>query len=457
MKATFHKRIHHLRIKVKQTAGRIHRRLGDRVTLYLLAVIIGIFCGFGAFLLKTFIHAFTRLFTPGNVFAAGSVWLLLIPLAGIILTGVICRYGFRMVVEHGVDQLNRSLKRRDYNISPKLTVAPIVASSVTLGFGGSAGAEGPIAYTGAALGSNIGKFFGLPPGVLKILIGCGAGAGIAGIFIAPIGGMLFTLEVIGMAMNTVTVIALLCSCLTAGATTFVCMGMSLDVPYYFHQPFTVAALVPTLFLGVFCGLYSLYYSFWMDRTERFLNRLNNPWVKNIIAGLTLSILIFLFPTLYGEGYSVTDCLINNSHKLLFGSTLFTPTTAWGLLAVLGGILLVKAIATQTTNSGGGVGGDFAPTLFIGSIAGYFYATLASQLLGLDIIPANFALFGMAGVMAGAIKAPLMAIFLVTEMTGDYSMFFPVTVTALTSYMIVRLFSRITGEKIYPSWQHIETR
>lgn len=439
MSDTFQLTISKISDKLRSGGERVRNVCGTKTSLVILTTFIGILCGAAAALLKFLIASITSLFTPGSLFTTGSVWLIIVPLLGIMLTGIVCRYLFKTKLEHGCEQLAVSLKEGKYRMNKKLTFAPIIASSITLGCGGSAGSEGPIAYTGAALGSNVGKLFKMPDHIMMILIGCGAGAGIAGIFKAPIGGALFTLEVLGMALNTTTIIALMSCCLAAGATAYLLSGCTLDVPYFSHIAFEFNTTGAVLLLGIFCGVYSVYYSFWMKQTRINLDRLQNPWVKNLIAGSTIAILIYLFPTLYGEGYNVADKLINNQSDNIFGSALLQPgTSTWAIIGIVAAILAVKAIATQSTNSGGGVAGDFAPTLFAGSLAGFLFALTANTVAGTSLPTANFALYGMAGVMAGAIKAPLMAIFLVVEMTGDYGLFFPIMLTALASYSVILL-------------------
>lgn len=428
--------------------ARLHLDPGEKKTILLLAVVVGLLAGGAAALLKYLIGKLTHLLTGGIPAGEPSLWFILIPVAGVFIAALYCRYIARANVEHGCEKIADALKASSFRLPSKLTVTPIIASTITLGCGGSAGSEGPIAYTGAAIGSNVGKFFGCPPQALRLLIGCGAGAGIAGIFKAPIGGALFTLEYLGLGLSTITVLALIICCVIAGMTALAWSGFTLDVNYIPHVPFESWTFWAIILLGVFTGLYSLYYSFWMSRVEKFYDRFRHPWLKWLVSGLTIGVLLFLFPTLYGEGYGVGSQLIDGSTGILSSHSIFKGSSEWVLPAIVAATLAVKAIATQSTNSGGGVGGDFAPTLFSGALAGYLFATVANMWLGCELPVANFALYGMAGVMAGAIKAPLMAMFLVAEMTGDYAMFFPIMVTAGVSWLLVRLSGRRFGIRFH---------
>lgn len=423
-----------------------------KVGLFVMAVLIGIVTGAAAALLKTVIGLITEWLRPLHL-GSGPDWtMLLIPVAGIVLTGIYQRYILRHKISHGVDILVNDLAEKHYSLSPRLTYAPVIASSLTLGFGGSAGSEGPIAYAGAAIGSNAGRLFGADRSVLYILIGCGAGAGIAGIFKAPVGGALFTLEVLGMTLTTVSVIALFASTVTAALTAYILSGCTMDITWTHNQAFDPAIIIPVVALGVFCGLYSVYYSFVMKRMERVYNSVANPWVKNVFSGLVLAVAIFIFPELYGEGYGVISGVINDGWPGEFGAALISGIDAgrWTLPCVLGGILLLKCFACSASNSGGGVAGDFAPTLFAGCIAGLFFGIMANNLFGLGLAPHVFAYVGMAGVMAGVIRAPLMAIFLTAEMCNGFDYLLPLVTVSLISYGMVMA---VTHTKFY----HVDHR
>ena len=362
-------------------------------------------------------------------------------MTGILLAVLFQRFVARRKLEHGTDQLGKMLTRGDYAVPSIFAWGPLVAAVMTLGFGGSAGAEGPIATSGGTVGSLLSRKLKMPPQLVKIMIGCGAGAGIAGIFKAPIGGVLFTIEVMGMELATIPLLALVIACLVSGMTCYGLTGFTLDVPLTQAVHFDPSNWAWVPLLGVFCGLYSCYYT-WIGQRLRhmFVRQIGQKWVNAILSGLILGVALIVFPILYGEGYESMARLIDGD---------LTPIVSHGLWARWGmtpgivtvallclGISIMKPIACIATNSGGGVAGDFAPTLFAGCIAGLFFGCGLDAAFGLGLPHDSLALCAMAGVMAGVISAPLMAIFIVVEMTGYFGMTFPVMLCAISSYATV---------------------
>ncbi len=417
------------------------KHVSDTVFTFVVAVLIGLCTGIGAFVLKYLITHISTYLTQNLVLTGGNLHLLILPFIGIILTGIYVRYVAREPLTHGTSCIMHDVSKGTYRLKGGLTYAPIIGCAITLGCGGSAGSEGPIAYAGAAMGSNIGRLFRVHPRFLMMLVGCGAGAGIAAIFKAPVGGMLFTLEVLRMELTTMSILMLLSACIISALTAYVLSGCTIDLDYVNAVPFDTSTLPYVLLLGVFCGVYSLYYSGVMKRMDRFFAGLRNPWIKNILAGLSISILVFLFPAFYGEGYDIIGKVLNGAPQDIACYSLFYPAGAdsLSLLVIVGCIVLFKSFITSATNSGGGVGGDFAPTLFAGSMAGLLFVMSLNMHFGTQLDSGNFAYYAMAGVMAGAIHAPLMAIFLTVEMTGQYNLLLPLTITAALSYGIVKLF------------------
>lgn len=414
-------------------------RMSQKSILFTVAFIVGLLTGTCAFLLKKAIGGVSELLV-GNIPADGPDWMLLVwPVVGIVLTGIYVRYILRDNVEHGVAQLLVDIADRKVYINPRLMYGSMVASTLTLGFGGSAGSEGPIACTGAAIGSNVARWCGLSRRMVMIMIGCGAGAGIAGIFKAPFGGMLFTLEVLKMELTTVSVIALIIAAVTASTMAYVLSGMTFDLPWIDVAAFDTSALPYIIVFGVFCGFYSYYYAMVMKKLGARYGSIRNPWVRNISSGAALAVILFFFPMLYGEGYSVIGDIINGNNAEVFRGSLFAPHSGsvTTLIIMTALALLVKCWAACSSNSGGGVAGDFAPTLFAGALAGLLFATGMNELFDLHLSTANFALVGMASVMAGAIRAPLMAIFLTVEMAASYTFFLPILIGASVSYAIVK--------------------
>lgn len=416
----------------------------DIVFAYILAIVIGICAGFCAFLLKWMIGKVTGWLTGGTDTASDRWIYFVIPVAGIVLTGIFVRYVVRMDITHGVSKLIVNLKRQIYKIKARILVSPMLASTLTLGFGGSAGSEGPIAYTGAAIGSNLARIFGLSPQLMMIMIGCGAGAGIAGIFKSPVGGFLFTLEVLRIELSTVSVIAVLVSSIAGAMTAYVLSGCTPDVVFAGIHPFDSDLILLFIALGIFCGIYSLYYSAVMKRMQKAYLAIKNPWIRNISGGMVLGAAILLFPSLYGEGYDVIAKMLATDYAAVASGSLWERFVdhPWSIIFMCAGIIMIKCFAASASNSSGGVAGDFAPTLFAGCFAGLFFALIINHLYPEAQLPAEeFAFVGMGGVMAGAIRAPLMALFLTVEMTGCYSLFLPVLIVCGISSVIVWLFSR----------------
>ncbi len=317
----------------------------------------------------------------------------------------------------------------------------MLASSITIGFGGSVGAEGPIVYTGAAIGSNLGRVFRMSPRILMILVGCGAAAGIAGIFKAPIAGMLFTIEVLMIDLTTVSVMPLLIASITAATVAYVFTGY--DVEFFFVQsePFQTWKIPYVIIMGVFLGFVSLYFTRSMNMMENIFRKLHTPWKKIMVGGVILALLVFLFPPLYGEGYTAITHLLNDNASTIVNNSIFYDdrTNVWWILGFIGALVFLKAFATSATNGGGGVGGTFAPSLFVGCMAGYFFAFGLNTLFDLDLPCRNFALMGMAGVMSGVMHAPLMGIFLTAELTGGYDLFLPLLMASTISYGTIKMF------------------
>lgn len=415
----------------------VRERTPRGVFVLMLAVFVGVVTGSGAFALKWIIDAIVRLLT-GHIRGISMLYFFL-PLAGIILSAIFQRYIIRHRIEHGTEEIKKDIANKSYWLRPDLLYAPIVANSITLGFGGSAGSEGPIAYTGAAVGSNVAKMFRLPPDMMVMMIALGAGAGIAGIFKSPVGGAMFTIEVLRVELSTILVVGLFAACIVAAMTAYLWSGCTPDVAFIPVDNFEPSIIPAVLVLGVFCGLYGSYYSYTAHRTRQILESLTNLWQRNAVAGVCLGAIVFLFPVLYGEGYGVLGHVINVPDPSLLGNSLFAGAAShvWGLMAFVGGVLLLKGIAATLTNSGGGVAGDFAPTLFAGCMAGFFFATLANTLFCFDFDTQTFALIGMAATMSAIIRAPLMSIFITAEMTWNYEFFLPLALAAGVSYFVSR--------------------
>lgn len=415
------------------------RNIPDLLFLIILSIITGLIAGFAAFLFKTLISLISKQFISRIEDHTFNWWIIIVPVAGILITGIFTRYIVRTNLTHGVAQLMRDIKHKTFRLRHNITFSPIVGGSITLGMGGSSGAEGPIAYTGAAIGSNIAQFLGLDKNMMKTLVGCGTSAGIAGIFSAPIGGLMFGLELLHIDLSVNAILATVTACLTAYLTVFACKGFNPDLTFLPNESYTTEMIPLVLLLGVFCGLYCLYYSSITSRLDTFYKKISNPWIRNITGGLFIGTILFLFPSMFSVGYPVIGDVINGDGiAITKGSIIETFNLGdWSLMATAIGILLCKCWAVASTNSSGGVGGDFAPTFFAGSIAGFLFATFCNHYFDTQLPVGVFAYLGMAGVMAGAIEAPLMTIFITLEMTQTYRFSLPIVLCVMTSYVFVK--------------------
>lgn len=396
------------------------QHIKERNFVIILALVVGIACGFAAQLLKYLIHVISHLL-KANLSLTDANWLYLVyPVVGILIVTLFIRFVVKDNISHGVTRVLYAISRRKSRLKKRNMYASLVASSITIGFGGSVGAEGPIVFTGAAIGSNVGQAFRLSPRILMLLVGCGAAAGIAGIFRAPIAGMLFTLEVLMIDFTGVTVMPLLISSISGATVAYILEGYSAEFFFAQSEPFAMSKIPYAILLGIICGLMSLYFT------------------RAMLAGL-----IFVFPPLYGEGYESINTLLAGDYSKVVDGTFFyvDRDSTWFIAIFIGAILLMKVFATSATNGAGGVGGTFAPSLFVGALCGFLFAYILNNMFdgGVGISNKNFCLMGMAGVMSGVMHAPLMAIFLTAEMTGGYDLFLPLLIVSALSYMTIRIF------------------
>lgn len=409
----------------------------------ILALIVGIICGVAAQLLKFLIHLIGSSLTAGFN-ATSENWLYLVyPVVGIILTVLFVKYVVKENISHGVTKVLYAISRRKSRLKIKNMYASLIASSITIGTGGSVGAEGPIVYTGAAIGSNFGQAFRMSPKILMILVGCGAAAGIAGIFRAPIAGMLFTLEVLMIDLTGMTVMPLLLSSIAGATVAYVMEGYTAEFFFTQSEPYLTSRIPWTIALGVVCGLMSYYFTKVMFMMESFFKKIKQQWLKILIGGTIIACLVFLFPPLYGEGYSTITSLLDGDVESVVNASLFyvDRDNIWFLLLFIFAITMTKAFATSATNGAGGVGGTFAPSLFVGALTGFLFASVINQFdLGVTLSLKNFTLMGMAGVMSGVMHAPLMAIFLTAEMTGGYDLFLPLLIVSALAYFTIQCFT-----------------
>lgn len=418
--------------------------ISERTFLLILAFVIGLLSGFAALLLKFLISLIASTLSEHLTISGANYLYLVYPVIGILIVGIYVRFIVRDNISHGVTRVLYAISQNKSRLKLHNTYTSVVASSITIGFGGSVGAEGPIVNTGAAIGSNLGSLFRMSPQILMMLVGSGAAAGVAGIFKAPIAGMLFAIEILMIDLTTVSVMPLLISSITAATVSYIFTGYSPEFVFDQSEAFVTSRIPFTILLGIVCGFTSLYFTKAIGFMESIFSKLHNPWYKFALGGVVLSGLIFCFPPLYGEGYEAITNLLNGDPSTLFDGSVFYSfkDNVWFVLLFLLMIILTKVFATSATNGGGGVGGTFAPSLYVGCMTGFLFAYLINTLgffPGYELSCKNFALMGMAGVMSGVMHAPLMAIFLTAEMTGGYQLFLPLLIVSTISYCTVRLF------------------
>ncbi len=420
------------------------RYLTDRQFLLILSFIIGVCTALAGYTLKHLVEYIKELLTQGFD-VTGVNWLYLVyPALGILITGLVVRYIIRDDISHGITKILYAISRRQSRIKRHNVWSSIMASSITIGFGGSVGAEAPIVLTGSAIGSNLGSLFRLDHRTLMLLVGCGAAGAVAGIFKAPIAGLVFTIEVIMIDLTMASLLPLLISSVTAASVSYLLSGSEAMFAFRMDEPFLLERIPHAIVLGMVCGIIALYFIHSMNWFEDVFRKYTNPYVKFLIGGTVLSVLIFFFPSLYGEGYDTIHILINGSTQAewdaVMDGSLFYGNASWLVLYLIL-VIVFKSFATSATNGGGGCGGTFAPTLFLGSVVGFVFAYLSNLFqIGNTYLPnKNFALMGMAGLMSAVMHAPLTGVFLIAELTGGYDLFLPLLIVSVSSYLTIMMF------------------
>lgn len=416
----------------------------DRQFTLFLSFLVGFFAAIAAFILHWIIEEIALLLT--SKFDANTFnWMYLVyPVIGIYLTSLFVRYIVKDEISHGITRILYAISSKRSRLKGHNCWSSVIASAITIGFGGSVGAEAPIVLTGSAIGSNLGKLFNMDNKTLMLLVGCGAAAAIAGIFKAPIAGLVFTLEVLMIDLTMASLLPILISSVTATCFTYIFTGS--DPLFFFHldNAWPVERVPANILLGIFGGFVSLYFIRTMTACESVFGRIKNrPMLKLLLGAMVLSPLIFLFPSLYGEGYGSINILLNGKTEAEW-ETILHNSPFYGnsemLLPYIGMVLLTKVFATSATNGGGGCGGTFAPSLFIGAFAGFFFARVWNIYeIGIYLPEKNFALLGMSAVMAGVMHAPLTGIFLIAEITGGYQMFIPLMIVSICAYLTIIIF------------------
>ena len=420
------------------------RHVSDRELVLVLAFMVGFLASLAAYVLHFIIHEIKDLITSGFQVATINWLYLLYPVIGIWLTSLFVKYVVRDNISHGITRVLYAISTKQSRLKGHNTWSSIVASAITIGFGGSVGAEAPIVLTGSAIGSNLGKIFHLDNRTLMLLVGCGATAAVSGIFKAPIAGLVFTLEILMVDLTMASLLPILLSSVTATCFSYFFTGGSAMYDFKMDYLWSLERVPPTILLGIACGFLSLYFMRLMSWCENGYGKLSKyPYLKLLTGGVVLSSLIFLFPSLYGEGYDSLGLFIEGKTltdwmQVMSGS-MFAGQTKY-LVLYVGLVMMTKVFATSATNGAGGCGGTFAPSLFIGGFGGFFFARLWNiEQLGVYIPEKNFTLYGMAAVMAAVMHAPLTGIFLIAELTGGYQLFIPLIIVTISSYLTINIF------------------
>lgn len=413
-------------------------KIAERDLLLILSLVVGAACGFAAVLLDYLIQLIREAATC-CIDGSHSYMYLLFPGLGMLASLLLVKFLVRDDIGHGVTKVLVAVSKNESRIKPHNMWSSILTSGITIGLGGSVGAEAPIVYTGAAIGSNVARWMGLSHRNVTILLGCGAAGAIAGIFKAPLAGILFTLEILLFNISMTSILPMLLSAVSATVVSYLFLGVT---PQFTCDltPFAMRNIPAYIVLGIFCALCSLYFNHMTLWLEDRLKKIGNRYVKWVMCALSLTLLIFLFPTLYGEGYDSLQCFLDGRVPDLSGRTplaffMNTPVLIPIFFLI---VILVKIFSMTFTNAGGGVGGTFGPTLFVGGMAGFVVARFINLIFTaspFSVPEANFVLVGMAGLMAGVMQAPMTAIFLIAEISGGYNLLIPLIITATISYGI----------------------
>lgn len=420
------------------------KHISDKQFTLVLSFFVGLLAAIAAYCLHWIINEIQLLLTEGFDKTRINWLYLLYPVIGIFFTSMFVRYIVRDEISHGITRVLYAIAMKKSKIKGHNCWSSVVASAITIGFGGSVGAEAPIVLTGSAIGSNLGKVFNMDRRTMMLLVGCGASAAIAGIFKAPIAGLVFTIEVLMIDLTMASLMPILIASVTAVCFSYIFTGGNSLFQFSLNGSWMMERVPAYILLGVFGGLISLYFIRLMTVCENGFARLKKyPYARLLVGGGLLSMLIFFFPSLYGEGYDSINILLNgeNQHDWneIMNNSLFYGSDE-SLIFYIALVLLTKVFATSATNGGGGCGGTFAPSLFVGAFGGFFFARVWNmESLGVYIPEKNFAMLGMAAVMAAVMHAPLTGIFLIAELTGGYELFIPLMIVSICAYLTIIIF------------------
>ncbi|WP_102285047.1 chloride channel protein [Metaprevotella massiliensis] len=420
------------------------RHISDRQFTLILSFVVGFLAAVAGYTLHWIISKIQLLLTAGFDITSSNWMYLILPVVGIYLTSLFVRYIVRDDIGHGITRVLYAISSKKSRIKGHNCWSSVVASAITIGFGGSVGAEAPIVLTGSAIGSNLGKLFRMDNKTMMLLVGCGAAAAIAGIFKAPIAGLVFTLEVLMVDLTMASLLPILISTVTATCFTYIFTGSASLFNFSLDGSWTLDRVPATILLGVCCGLLSLWFIRASSMFESVFERLGKNYLTRLaLGGVVLSLLIFFFPSLFGEGYSSINILLGGKTEADW-QTVMNNSIFYGhgemLVLYIGLVMMTKVFATAATNGGGGCGGTFAPSLFVGAFGGFFFSRLWNMYqIGVYVPEKNFTLLGMAGVMTGVMHSPLTGIFLIAELTGGYALFIPLMIVCICAFLTINIF------------------
>lgn len=432
------------RISAKEIIMWVHCHVPQRQLILIVAFLIGLCASFAGLVLHWLIEQIQHVLTSRFITESYNLLYLVFPVVGIFFTSLFIKYVVKDDISHGITRVLYAISSKQSRLKGHNCWSSVLASAITIGFGGSVGAEAPIVLTGSAIGSNLGRFFYMDKKTLMLLVGCGASAAIGGIFKAPIAGMVFTLEVLMVDLSMASIMPILISCVTATCFTYIFRGGESMFSFALDSAWSVDRIPASVLLGLFCGVISLYFIRLMASCEGIFGELKKyRYTRLLLGGIILSSLIFFFPVLYGEGYSAINVLLSGRTEadwnVIMNNSLFYGHGNL-LMIYVALTVLTKVFATSATNGSGGCGGTFAPSLFIGAFGGFFFSRFwNTNQIGLYLPEKNFTLLGMAGVIAGVMHAPLTGIFLIAEITGGYQLFMPLIIVSLVSVMFISIF------------------
>ena len=417
------------------------KHISQRQFIYILSVLIGFLAGLGAVVLKNLTHFFQHLLEGNIIRYYHNAFYFVFPIIGLAIVYLIIKYVIRNKVSHGIPSTLFAISKRKGIMKRYQMIGSILTAPITVGFGGSVGLEGPSVATGAAISSNIARLFHLNQTKRTLLIGCAAAGALSAIFKAPIAAIIFAIEVFSLDLTIASLLPLLLASLSAIITSYFFLGSDVLLPFKIEDVFTIKDVPFFIFLGVITGFGSIYFTEIYDRIQKLFDKIDSPIKRLLVGGIGLGILVYFIPPLFGEGFEVINNLIaGNPEEALQNNFLHLDlTNVWVVIFLLFGLAFFKIIASALTFGAGGVGGIFAPTLFMGSIIGTVVAKTINNIgiFNNSVSESNFTLVGMAGLMAGVLHAPLTAIFLIAEVTGGYELFIPLMITASISFLITK--------------------